>query len=406
MKIAYLDCFSGVSGDMLLGAFIDCGLKISELKKELSRLNIKDFDLKVKKVKRGHLQATKVEVTSRKEIRFSDLKSVIKLLDKSKLDPYCKEQAKEIFINLAKAEAKVHKESLQNVHFHQLGQLDTVIDIVGFLLAKKILGIEKLYASRLVLGAGMIHLKHAKHSERESLPLPAPAALELLKGRNVRINQNILQEVVTPTGAAIIKTQTCELSEFLPMQVLKVGYGAGSYSGIELPNVIRIMIAEVDSTQLSDNIIVIETNIDDSLPLNFELLFERLFAAGALDVYTGSIMMKKNRPGILLHVQVKENDLEKIISILFNNTTSIGLRIFRVFRRKLKRKILKVKSIYGIIVRVKIAQLNEKIVNITPEYEDCKKIAKLKALSFKIVYDQIKAQVMVKYQKYEKDGLI
>lgn len=391
MKIAYFDCFSGISGDMVLGAFIDLGLKLSDLEKELAKLKIPKLKIKAAKVKRGHIRGTKIEIISKKNFRIADLKSAIQIIDKSRIDTRSKTLSKEIFKNLARAEAAVHKQPIAKVHFHQLGELDTIVDIVGCVLALRLLNIEKVYSSILTIGTGTIN------SHGEIFPLPAPAALELIKKRTLKIDSQITHEVITPTGAAIIATLSQEISPEIDMQVLKTGYGAGTYVRPNSPNLLRIMIAEHICADESDNITILETNIDDTLPLNFEILYERLFEAGALDVYTHPVLMKKMRPGLLLNVQAQDKDIGKISDIIFRETSTIGLRMQRVARRKLMRKILNLKTNYGIIVRVKIAYLRGKIVNISPEYDDCKKIAKKRALPFRNVYDKVKAQALKKF---------
>ncbi|MFH1061430.1 MAG: nickel pincer cofactor biosynthesis protein LarC [Candidatus Omnitrophota bacterium] len=391
MKIAYFDCCSGISGDMVLGAFIDLGLSPQKLKAELSKLMIGSFDLKIKKVKRGHIRATKVDVISGYKKKFNDLESMIRVIDKSKFDLNTKDQIENILIKLAKAEAKVHKQPLSQIHFHQLGQIDTIIDIAGCVLAIKMLEIEKIYASAVVSGTGTI--KFAKHV----FPLPAPAALELLKTRTIEINPEIKHETVTPTGAVLLSCLTQQVSAMPALRVLKIGYGAGAYESECLPNAFRIVIGEVDNYKQLDTITVVETNIDDTLGLNFDLLFERLFKAKALDVFTCAIMMKKQRPGILLQVQTEEKDLEPVIRLLFEETSTIGVRINKVVRRKLSRKTLNIRTDYGIIVRVKIASSDEKILNIAPEYEDCKLIAIKKSLPFKVVYERVKAQALKRF---------
>ncbi|MCG2711614.1 MAG: nickel pincer cofactor biosynthesis protein LarC [Candidatus Omnitrophica bacterium] len=391
MKIAYFDCFSGISGDMALGAFIDLGLKLSDLKRELLKLNIPKFQIKAEKVKRGHISGTKVKISSKKNFRIADLKNAIDIIDKSRIDTPSKKFSKEIFTNLAKAEAAVHNQPLNKVHFHQLGELDTIVDIVGCVLALKLLGIEKVYSSSLTIGTGTVN------SCGEVFPLPAPAVLELIKNRTVNINPQITHEVITPTGAAIISTLAQEITASVNMKVLKTGYGAGTHIRPDSPNLLRIIIAVDVNGPARDSITVIETNIDDTLPLNFEILYERLFKAGALDVYTHSVMMKKMRQGVLLNVQAEDGDVQKITDIIFQETSTIGVRLQRVARLKLMRKILNLKTNYGIIVRVKIACLGDKIVNIAPEYEDCKKIAANMALPFKNVYDKVKAQAVCKF---------
>lgn len=388
MKIAYFDCFSGISGDMVLGAFVDCGLKLSLLKKELLKLKIGNFDIKAKQVKRGHIKGTKIDLLAKKRIRFNDLKSIITVIDKSAIEHTAKQLIKEVFVNLAKAEAKVHKQNMNLVHFHQLGELDTIVDIAGCVLAMKLLGISKIYSSPLTIGTGRVRFK------KYSFPLPAPATLELIKGRTLNINSSITHELITPTGAAILSTLTEEITEFLPMRIQKIGYGAGSDNNNDLPSLLRVVIAELAHSYKTDNITVVEANIDDMLPFKFEILFERLFSAGALDVYTTPVMMKKSRLGTLISVQAHDKDLDRILEVIFKEATTLGVRLHRVDRRKLDRKTLNIKTDYGIIVRVKLGFLNSEIVNIAPEYEDCKKIAQKKSLPVKMVYDRIKARAV------------
>jgi len=391
MRVAYFDCCSGISGDMVLGAFIDLGLSVKQLKIELLKLNIGSFDLKVKKVKRGHIKVTKVDVISGNKKKFNDLESMLKVIEKSKLDVSSKDKIKEILVKLAKAEAKVHKQLLSKVHFHQLGQIDTIIDIAGCVLAIKILEISKIYSSEVVSGIGTI--KFSEHV----FPLPAPAALELLKNRKIRINSEISHETVTPTGAVLIACLTEPLNCMPSMSVQKVGYGAGTYVSEFLPNSFRIIIGNIENNSELDAISVIETNIDDTLGLNFDLLFDRLFKAGALDVFTCSVMMKKQRPGILLQVQTEEKNVDKVIKLVFEETSTLGVRINKSFRRKLSRKTLNLRTDYGIIVRVKIGLCEDRIINIAPEYEDCKAIAIKKKLPFKIVYERVKAQALKRF---------
>ncbi len=392
MKIAYFDCFSGISGDMVLGAFVDCGVSLSRLKKELAKLKVKGFELKAAKVKRGHLAATKVEVIIKKNFRLANLEEIKRVLKKSSLPAGQKEKINAAFENLARAESRVHKKDINSVHFHQLGDLDTLVDICGCVIAADLLGIEKIYASALSLGKGQVKFG------KEYFPLPAPATLELLRGRNVTIDPAINYDNITPPGAVILKTFSEEFPKKMTLKVLSAGYGAGTYQAPGLPNVLRVMIAQTASDDAgADRIKVVETNVDDTLPLNFEALYERLFAAGALDVFTQSILMKKMRPAQMISVQTEEKFLDAVVKVLFEETATIGVRVQDVCRRKLDRKILNLKSDYGIIVRVKIAFYNGEKVNIMPEYEDCRKIAKLKKLPFKQVYERIKAQAIEKF---------
>jgi len=391
MRIAYFECFAGISGDMVLGAFVDSGLKLSALTREIAKLKIGPVKLKARKVKRGHITATKVDICLKKKIRFSNFKELITAIDKSTLDSQIKRSARDILTGLVKAEARVHRQSRAALHFHQLGDPDTLIDIVGCVAALRLLDIDKVYSSGVTFNSAAVF------PAKEAFPLPAPAAMELLKGHTITIHPGITHEMVTPTGAAIIAALSQEIVQPFPMRILKIGYGAGTYNKGILPNVLRISIAELPREFCQDQVTVIEANIDDMLALNFEILFERLFAAGALDVYTQPVMMKKSRPATVLHVQADEVNVEKVVRVLFEETTTLGVRLHTVARRKLKRKVLNLKTNYGIIVRVKIAMLGARIVNIAPEYDDCKKIAQRKSLPFKTVYSHIKAQALQRF---------
>ncbi|MDD5747332.1 MAG: nickel pincer cofactor biosynthesis protein LarC, partial [Candidatus Omnitrophica bacterium] len=388
----YFDCFSGISGDMVLGAFVDSGLKLSALKKELSKLSVRGYELRSRRVARGHISATKIDVVVTKNVHYPHVDQIYRLIDRSGIDAGAKKIAKDIYALLADAEAAVHRKKPGAVHFHQLGELDTIVDIVGCAVAIRLLGVEKLYASGLTLGSGMVK------AGTEIFPLPAPATLRLLKDRTVSINAAIGHELVTPTGAAIVAALTEEIPEAVPFRVGKVGYGAGTYTDAVLPNVLTLVLAEAEAESVQDRITVVEANFDDMLALNVELLFERLFSAGALDVFTAPVMMKKMRQGMLLHVACPTPDAERIITTIFQETTTLGVRIRQVTRRKLERKILNMKTEYGIIVQVKIATLRGRVVTVSPEYEDCKNIARQRSLPFKTVYDRIKAQALEKFK--------
>ncbi len=376
---------------MVLGAFIDAGLKLSLLAQELRKLPLKGVSVTAHRVKRGHISGTKVDVAAKSAARFAHVDQIYRVIDASGIEQEAKAIARNIYAALAKAEAVVHRQRVERVHFHQLGELDTIIDVVGCALAVRLMGIEKLYSSAVSLGTGMVQCR------KERFPLPAPAALLLLKGRTVTMHPQIHHELVTPTGAAILATLTEEVSEFIPMRILTSGYGAGSYTDTILPNLLTLIIGETDAVCAEDQVMIVETNFDDTLALSFEVLFEKLFAAGAFDVYTAPVMMKKMRQGSVLHIVCRPADVDRITSVVFRETTTLGVRMRQVVRRKLERKILNMKTDYGIIVKVKIATLQNDIVTIAPEYEDCKNIARRKSLPFKTVYETIKAQAMKEF---------
>jgi uncharacterized protein (TIGR00299 family) protein len=284
---------------------------------------------------------------------------------------------------LAFVEAKIHNCNPGDVHFHEIGGIDSIVDIVGALLGLKLFGIEAVYASRIPVGKGFIECKHG------ILPLPAPATLELLKGIPI-YPQNTEGELVTPTGIAILKNVAKDFGVFPEMKIESIGYGAGSRD-LKIPNLLRIWIGKTASCVKygEDDVILIETNLDDMNPEFFGYTSEKLIEIGALDVFMTPIFMKKNRPGTLLSVLITPDKLEETQSIIFSETTSLGIRIQHIERKKLLREIITVDTLYGCI-RVKVGKIGEEIKNISPEYDDCKKIAVKEGIPLKIVYDEAK----------------
>ncbi|MEK7375865.1 MAG: nickel pincer cofactor biosynthesis protein LarC, partial [Candidatus Margulisiibacteriota bacterium] len=363
MKIAYFDCFSGASGNMILGSLIDAGLDVNKLKSELKKLKITGYGLRIRKMKKGGISSTYLDVkTGPVKTRLiasqrRDLKNITRLIKRSSLSKPVKEKSIAIFTRLAKAEANIHGTKTDKIHFHEVGAVDAIIDIVGAVIALELLEIEKVYSSPLPLSHGFVDCEHGR------LPVPAPATMELLKGIPV-YETEIDGELVTPTGAAIL-SQLAEFKNHPQMTVKATGYGAGYYD-YKMPNLLRVMIGKRVSA-LNDEVYVIETNIDDLNPQIYEYTLERLFAAGALDAGLTNIIMKKSRPAVKLEVIVKEKDLSAVKKIIFEETTAIGLRISKCEREILERVITPVKTGWGTI-RVKTARSAGKTVNIMPEY--------------------------------------
>ncbi|MBI4847080.1 MAG: nickel pincer cofactor biosynthesis protein LarC [Nitrospirae bacterium] len=395
--IAYFNCTSGISGDMVLGALVDAGVPLEKLKKELSKLPVRGYELKAKKVKRAGVRATKVDVVIKSEVRSqrSEVrrwKDIEKIITTSKLSAGIKQKGLLIFKRLFEAEARVHGERIQDVHLHELGAVDCIVDIFGCLIGLDILGVDEVYSSPLNLGSGTIKTEHG------ILPVPAPATVELLKGKPV-YSSDVLFELTTPTGAVLISSLAKGFGRIPQMNISKTGTGAGGKEFKGQPNVLTMMVGKNvknlpsplfakegnimspslkkgDAGGFSDeNITVIETNIDDMNPQVYEYVMERLFKAGALDVFLTQIIMKKGRPGIKLSVLCNESDKEQLIDIVLNETTSIGVRFYRADRRVLKREIRSVKTKFG-TVNIKISQLGNKKQKASVEYEDCRKIAK------------------------------
>ncbi len=382
-RICYLDCASGVSGDMLLGALVDAGVSLQKLKKELSKLSVKGYELEAKRVKRAGFAATKVDVkigtkssgtkaqSFKTEVR--KWKDVEKIIKTSTLSKDIKVKGLSIFKSLFKAEAKVHGSTLQKVHLHELGAVDCIVDIFGALIGFDMLGINKLYSSPLNLGGGVVKTEHG------ILPVPAPATIELLKGVPV-YSSGVEHELTTPTGAAIISELADDFTPFPEMTVSKTGIGAGGKNFKPHPNVLRLFIEEISLPQPplvkgGSEVTVIETNIDDMNPQVYEHVMEMLFKAGALDVSLTQVIMKKVRPGVKLTVLCDEEKKGIITKIILTETTSIGIRSYKAARKVLDRELKTVRTKFGSI-HIKVSSLDGKVLKSTPEYEDCRKIAK------------------------------
>jgi len=369
MKVLYLDCFSGISGDMFLSALLDAGLKLALLKKELSRLNLKNqFSIQTSRVKQNGISAIQLRVKEKPKERSLD--EIINIINKSRFSSDIKNKAIRMFQNLQKAEKKIHKEFH---HFHELGRLDTIIDVLGAIIGLKLLRIEKVFASKINVGSGFVNTQHGK------MVVPAPATLELLKGMPIYLKGE--SELVTPTGALLLSEFVSDFT--MPViRVQKIGYGAGHRKTNDFPNLLRVLIGETDKRP--SHKIIMETNIDDMNPELYEYVMEELFKSGALDVYMTPIYMKKNRPGIILSCICNESEKEKIARIILKETTSIGLRIFYADRLEMTREKKTVKTKYG-LVQIKISRYGD-IVNISPEYESCKRLAKARKKPLKEIY--------------------
>lgn len=386
MKIAYFDCCAGISGDMVLGALVDSGLDVSILRRELAKLPLDDYSISASKDERHHITGTNIKVRFKESGHHRTFKEIKNIINKSSLTTKVKVLSTSIFENLAKAEAKVHGCRVDDVHFHEVGAIDSIVDIVGTAIGIEKLGIGQVYASPLPLGSGWVKTSHGR------MPVPAPATLELLKGVPVASSPTA-SELTTPTGAAIIKTLSLSFGNMPHMEIEGTGYGIGDRSFKEIPNILRLIIGK--GTGNTERLIIVETNMDDMNPQIYEYLMSRLFKNGALDVFLMPIQMKKGRPAILLKALCPENKKENIIDIIFEETTTIGVRTYEVERHCLERRIKNVSTPYG-KVRVKVAERNGKVLNIQPEYEDCKKIAEKKKLPLKEVMDSAKKAFLSK----------
>jgi pyridinium-3,5-bisthiocarboxylic acid mononucleotide nickel chelatase len=380
MKLAYFDCFSGISGDMTLGALVDAGCAVEHLREELSGLRVPGWELTAEKVWKNGMAATYVRVKTEDQSKHRSLSAILEILEKSQLAPRVRDRAGAIFRKLGEAEARVHDVPLEKIHFHEVGALDAIVDIVGACIGFEALGIEKFACSALNVGGGTAKMAHGV------LPVPAPATANLLQGRPTYSN-GVQKELVTPTGAAIVATLCDTFGPQPGMRVSAIGYGAGTADLEGQPNVVRIMVGEEVgvgkekeraqpglAVPLDEEIAVIEANLDDMNPQIYGYFLEKALGAGALDVYTTPVQMKKNRPGTLLTVLCKPGDVDGLMSLIFAETTTFGARMYRAQRRVLPREWVNVATDYG-DVRIKVSRVNGRILHVAPEFEDCKKLA-------------------------------
>ena len=390
--LAYFDCFSGISGDMTLGALIDLGAPVDWLKKELARMPLIGFDLKVAPVVRNGIQATGVTVDvedTGKSRNYNDIKL---LIEDSVFSSSVKTRSLSVFERLARAEAGIHGCALDDVHFHEVGGIDAIVDIVGTALCLEKLEIRGVTSSRIPVGSGFVECQHGR------LPVPAPATVALLKDVPV-YGTDITAELVTPTGAAIITCLAESFGLMPPMQIKKIGYGAGQRELPDRPNLLRVIVgkpAESSSSLQTDHIVILETCIDDMNPELFGFMMERLFEDGALDVYWLPVHMKKNRPGTLVQVLCKEANRDRCIQRLLSESTSLGVRYYSAARKLLARETTTIRTTFGKIQvkRIKDLQGGERLV---PEYEACKEIARKRNIPLRVVYETIIKEASTEY---------
>jgi uncharacterized protein (TIGR00299 family) protein len=406
-RLLYFDCFSGISGDMTLGALLDAGLPFDELKRALGSLAVSGFDITTARVLRAGLSATQFivhEHTSHDAPRTShghdhdhdhdhhdhghshehahehphrSLPEIFGLIDRSALSSAGRDRAKALFQRLAEAEASIHQMPVERVHLHEVGALDSIIDIVGAVFALEWFAADRIASSALNVGGGMVDSAHGH------FPVPAPATLKLLGDAPI-YGGAIQKELVTPTGALIVSSYATSFGPVPPMTVERVGYGAGSRDFPSTPNVLRVLVGRAADRPNAERVTVIECEIDDMNPQIFGVAMDRLYAAGALDVFYVSVQMKKNRPGTLLTVVAPPERRSALADIIFRETTTIGLRHYEVDRECLRREIVSVETPVGAI-RFKIAWRDGRIVNAVPEFDDCARLAAANNLSVKEV---------------------
>ncbi len=382
MKIAYLDCFSGISGDMLLGALLDAGLDLETLRKALATLPLDGYSLEMKREERGRLFGTLFLVRVEKERQeHRGLKDIVKIIQAGGLSQTVQNRSIQIFESLAREEAKIHNCPFDEVHFHEVGALDSIIDIVGSVFGIECLDIASISASSLPLGSGFVETQHGR------IPVPAPATLALLNGIPV-YDSGLEHELVTPTGAALVKGLASTFGSMPAMTIDRVGYGVGSRALPDRPNLLRIIIGLDQTEQQVETVVTLEANLDDTHPEWLGFLMGRLFEAGALDVTFCPIQMKKNRPGILVQVMGKPEQRDTLMDILFRESTTLGIRFHYSQRKVLARSEVEVDSPWG-KMRVKEVLRPDGKSYFLPEYEVCRKIAEHRKIPIREVYDWV-----------------
>lgn len=396
MKILYYDCFCGISGDMNLAALIDLGVPKEYLMEELSKVNLNsEYEMKIERSVKLGITGTRVDVKLNESSHGEEehghdhyhhhrkLKDIEKIINSSHLSDKVKNISLGMFMKIAEAEAKIHGKSLCEVHFHEVGAIDSIVDLVGAAICIDYLKVDRIIASPVQVGGGFVECSHG------IIPVPAPATTEILK--NIPISTGIVQfETTTPTGAAILAVNVEEFTSKIDFSIEKIGYGIG-HRDLEIPNVLRVYLGEQERSEKVEEQYILETNIDDMNPEFYEYVQERLFEVGALDVFKTPIYMKKGRPGINLSVLISEKGEKDVLDVIFEETTSIGVRKHKVEKIMLNRDFSKVKTEYGDIT-VKKSYYKGKLVKYKPEYEECKAIAKEKNISIDKIYKAVYRQ--------------
>jgi pyridinium-3,5-bisthiocarboxylic acid mononucleotide nickel chelatase len=386
MNIAYFDTIAGMSGDMTLGALISAGVSFDELQTELHALGIGGFELQARHIERNGMVATKVDVVISEQPHYHrHLKDIEELIDKSSLTQNVKERSKKIFREVAIAESKVHNTPLEKIHFHEVGAIDSLVDIVGVSICLEKLGVQAVYSSPIKVGNG-----GTVNSQHGALPIPTPATMEILKDYPFQFT-DIPFELTTPTGAAIIKALSLGMLTLEKIQISSIGYGAGGREMEQLPNLLRVFIGTLEPNYIADEIVSIETNIDNMNPEIYPYVIEKLLSAGANDAYLIPILMKKGRPGIILSALAERSKMDQILDIFFRETTTLGVRIQPIERKKLPRGSKQVQTHFGIVsAKVIIVDGKEQL---RVEFEECKRIAAEKNLPLGEVYRKLEKEL-------------
>jgi uncharacterized protein (TIGR00299 family) protein len=386
VKVAYFDCPSGAAGDMIMAALVDAGVPFEAFRAELRKLALPGWDLVRREVKKGAFRATKVDVDIDRAAHqhHRSLADILSILEASPLAPAVKERAARIFVRLADAEARVHGTTPEAVHFHEVGAVDAIVDVTGGVLALAMLEVEAVYVSALPLGGGFVESAHGR------MPVPGPGTAELLRGFPV-IDTGVQAELVTPTGAAILTTLAQPAVRIPPMVVSAIGYGAGTMDLPRTPNILRCFVGQSVGEASAETIVQLETTIDDMSPQLYEPLMERLFEAGAVDVFLTPVIMKRSRPGTVLTALCPRQRLHDLERIVFEESSTIGVRFTEWQRSTLPRETVTLTTSYGAIA-FKVSRLDGRVVTVTPEFTDVARIARDKALPVREVLDQARAE--------------
>jgi hypothetical protein len=386
MRIAFFDAFSGISGDMTLGALVHAGMPFDTLVSELHKLGIPGFELEAKHLTRNGIDAVKLDVVITDQPKYHrHLKDIEAIIDGGSFSDNVKTTAKKVFREIAVAEAKVHGSTLEKVHFHEVGAIDSIVDIVGTAICLDHLRIDRIYSSAIRTGSGgTVKTQHGV------MPIPAPATIEILKGYPTVLT-DIPVELTTPTGAAIIKAMSSGVITLERMRVDSVGYGAGTKEIPQIPNLLRVFVGELEPALDQDEVVSVETNIDDMNPEIIPYVIERLLAVGAHDAYMIPILMKKGRPGMLLSILTERRELEPVLAVVFRETTTLGVRIQPTERRKVRRASRTVTTSFGETkVKAVIYDGGERLI---PEHDECRRIATERNLPLKEVYRMLEREL-------------
>lgn len=385
MKVVYFDCPSGAAGDMIMASLLDAGAPVERLREELARLRLPGWQLAVREVMRGAFRATKVDVVVDEQAHHPhrSLGDILAILDASELPAEVRARAGGIFTRLADAEARAHGTTREAVHFHDVGAVDAIVDVVGAVLGLSLLGVQAVHCSALPIGGGTVDGPHGK------IPIPGPGTAELLRGFPV-VDTGVRAELVTPTGAAILTTLAAGAGRMPAMTVESVGYGAGTRELPGMPNLLRCFVGEATEQAGDETITQIETTIDDMSPQLYEPLMERLLAAGALDVFLTPVIMKRSRPGIVLTALCAPDRVGELSRVLFEESSTIGVRWAERRRARLERQMRPVQTTYG-VVSCKVSRLDGRVVTVTPEFTEVARIARERSLPVREVLDQARA---------------